>query len=138
MINFNFLRISEDILDQSTTTSWLNEVIKSENKIAGDIQFVFCDDKFLLDVNKAYLDHDTFTDIITFPTSQNEMIISGEVYISQERVLDNAAHRGLEMEAELSRVMVHGILHLTGYNDKTKAGKIEMRAKEDYYLNLQS
>jgi rRNA maturation RNase YbeY len=137
MVRFNFLEIDDDILDRHGIKQWLKLVIKSEKKINGNIQFIFCNDEFLLGINQAYLDHDTYTDIITFPTSQNASIISGEIYISIERVMENAISRNLKFEFELSRVMVHGILHLMGYHDTSKAEQSEMRAKEDYYLNLQ-
>jgi len=137
MVSFSFLEIDDDILDRPGIIQWLKLVIKSEKKASGDIQFIFCNDEFLLGINQAYLNHDTYTDIITFPTSQNASIISGEIYISIERVKENASIRNIKFEFELSRVMVHGILHLMGYRDKTKAEQSEMRAKEDYYLNLQ-
>lgn len=115
---------------------WLNEVIKKEDHIPGDIYYIFCDDEYLYRINKKYLKHDTLTDIITFPTSTKDNIISGEIYISVERVRENAKERNVSFQKELSRVMVHGILHLLGYDDQSESQKSHMREKEDYYLSL--
>ena len=136
MIRFNFLELSANILNQASTNRWLNDVIIAESKLVGEIDFIFCTDEYLHGINISFLSHDTYTDIITFPTSHRANIISGEIYISIDRVKENAEIRGLEIMQELARVMVHGILHLTGYSDKTDDEKSIMRAKEDYYLNL--
>ncbi len=122
--------------DPQASTKWILNVISNEGKIPGEIAYVFCDDKYLYKMNVEYLDHDTLTDIITFDyTSGN--IVSGDVFISIERVKENATQFDVSFEKELSRVMVHGVLHLLGYKDKSDSEKAEMRNKEDFYLSLQ-
>lgn len=116
---------------------WLKSVILSEGKKFGDIQYILCDDEHLLEINRTYLNHDTFTDIITFSTTNSDDIISGEIYISVDRVTENSETHSVSYNDELSRVMVHGILHLIGYNDHSDSEKKLMRSKEDYYLHLQ-
>ena len=109
-------------------------VIQKEKKEAGGISFTFCDDKFLLALNKKFLKHNTLTDIITFQYSSQKL--SSEIFISIPRIKENAKKFNVSFENELRRVMIHGILHLCGYKDKTTAKKKEMRKKEDYYLKL--
>ena len=118
------------------TKSWLREVIKAENKKLGALSYIFCSDAFLADVNLQYLNHTTLTDIITFDTSENVHLIEGEIYISIERVKENALKFKVSLDQELHRVMVHGVLHLLGYSDKTSQQKKIMRKKEDAYLSL--
>ena len=113
---------------------WITGVIRAENKNPGTINYIFCSDGYLLDLNKAYLQHDTLTDIITFPNEDIPTKISGDIYISVERVKENALKFQQEPGSELKRVMVHGVLHLLGYHDKTRNEKTLMRSKEDYYL----
>ncbi len=115
---------------------WLKDVIRDERKVEGDIIYILTSDEHLHAINTDFLQHDTFTDIITFGTSLDEKIISGEIYISIDRIKENAGRLNQPVQNELSRVMVHGILHLIGYDDKTVQEKAEMTAKEDYYLNL--
>jgi len=117
---------------------WLKAVIRSEKKMPWYINIIFCSDEYLLDLNRNFLKHDTLTDIITFPFMENDDNISGDIYISIPRVKENAENFGQDFEAELQRVMVHGILHLLGYKDKSKIAKAEMTAKEDLYLDLAS
>jgi len=139
MISFTYV-INKNIenLIVSYHKKWLKKVIQSEEKKVGDIQYIFCDDNYLLNINTTYLNHDTLTDIITFSTSDNNRIISGEIYISVDRLIENSnIHTSLFID-ELSRVMVHGILHLAGYNDHSITEKKIMRSKEDYYLLLQA
>ncbi|HEY4797925.1 MAG TPA: rRNA maturation RNase YbeY [Bacteroidia bacterium] len=109
-------------------------VIRNEKEQAGKINFIFCDDKFLLSLNKKFLRHNTYTDIITFQYPGKKL--SAEIFISFSRVKENAKQFHLPFEAELHRVMIHGALHLCGYKDKTAAQKKEMREKENFYLNL--
>ena len=118
------------------TKSWLREVIKAENKKLGELNYIFCSDAFLSDVNRQYLNHTTLTDIITFDTSEDVHLIEGEIYISIERVRENAIKFKVSIDQELHRVMVHGVLHLLGYSDKTSQQKKIMRKKEDAYLSL--
>ena len=115
---------------------WLTTVISNENFTPGEIYYIFCDDDYLYQINKKFLDHDTLTDIITFSNSEDEKIISGEIYISVDRVEENSREMKVSFLNELERVMVHGILHLTGYDDQTPEQKSVMRNKEDYYLSL--
>ena len=137
MINFNSLKEGFVLSNPEYLRTWLKAVIESEKKKQGDIQFVFCDDDYLLTINRDYLNHDTLTDIITFPTSNNPSVVSGEIYISVDRVTENATIENVLFDAELYRVMVHGVLHLMGYKDHQSDEKIQMRSKEDYYINLQ-
>ena len=137
MINFNSLKEGFILSNPEYLRTWLKAVIESEKKKQGDIQFVFCDDDYLLTINRDYLNHDILTDIITFPTSNDTSVVSGEIYISVDRVTENATIENVIFGAELNRVMVHGVLHLMGYKDHQSDEKIQMRSKEDYYLNLQ-
>ena len=125
-------------IDEASSKRWLKSVIISEGKKAGEIQYIFCNDDQLLLINEKFLNHNTYTDIITFPTSENRDIISGEIYISVERVNENCIKHNSSFKEEISRVMVHGILHLVGYKDKLISEKELMRSKEDYYLHLQT
>lgn len=137
MISYSSLYSEFELQNPAFYKDWLANVILTEGKIIGEIHYVFCDDEFLLSINQAYLDHDTLTDIITFPTSSSDEILSGEIYISIPRVKENAQLNQSDFDDEIARVLVHGVLHLVGYKDGTDFEKIEMRAKEDYYLNLQ-
>ncbi len=117
--------------------TWLKQVIDVENKKPGHINFILCSDDFLLDLNKKYLNHDTLTDIITFQYSDpSEKLVSGDIYISIDRVGENAALYSTSFLQEIHRVIVHGVLHLLGYTDKTKLQKTNMHLKEDYYISL--
>ena len=100
------------------------------------INFIFCDDEYLHNLNVEYLDHDTLTDIITFDYTEKGGPISGDIYISKERAKENAKTYGQTLGKEIQRLLVHGVLHLLGYKDKTKKDKILMTSKEDYYLSL--
>ena len=113
---------------------WIKNVISEENKELGEINYIFCDDKYLLEKNIKYLDHDTLTDIITFNYCEGD-IISSDIMISVERVMENSSIFENSFSDELNRVMIHGILHLIGYNDKTDGEKEIIRKKEDYYVN---
>jgi rRNA maturation RNase YbeY len=116
-------------------TDWVNRVLDSENAELGNISFVFCDDDYLLDLNQRFLNHDTYTDIITFDYSEKGSI-SGEIYISIERVRENAKEFAQRFEDELLRVMAHGLLHLLGYKDKTEKDIMEMRDKEEDKMKM--
>ncbi len=118
------------------TRAWLRHVVAAENKSLVELTYIFCSDSYLLGINIEYLRHDTLTDIITFNTSENEAGISGDIYISIERVSENAAKYQVSFAEELHRVMVHGLLHLLGYNDKSAGEKKIMREKEFAYLSL--
>ena len=120
-------------INYQQTTRWLNNVIINENKNIGEIVFVFCTDEFLLAKNIKHLNHDFLTDVITFDYCDDNLI-AGDVLISAERVKENAKNFKVNFLNELQRVMVHGLLHLLGYNDKTKKEREMMQKKEDYYL----
>lgn len=122
-------------LRKRKSTNWIKETILTEGKIVGDISFIFCSDNYLLEVNKTYLDHDYFTDIITFDYVEGNLI-NGDIFISVDRVLENSAEFKTTIEDEMNRILIHGILHLLGYKDKNKKDKLLMTEKEDYYLKL--
>lgn len=114
---------------------WLKMVAGSEIKTLGDISIIFCSDNYILDVNLRYLHHDYFTDVITFDYCEGDKL-SGDLFISVDSVRENAIEFGTEFDEELHRVIVHGLLHLIGYDDHTPDDQKVMRAKEDYYLSL--
>ena len=114
---------------------WLKMVVESEIKKMGDLSIIFCSDNFILDVNMRYLQHDYFTDIITFDYCEGNTI-SGDLFISIDSVRENALFYGATFEDELDRVMVHGVLHLLGYDDHTPEETAVMREKENYYVNI--
>jgi probable rRNA maturation factor len=134
MINFNYE--SDFSLDnEEAVAAWMSEVIESENKKEGEINYIFCDDEYLHKINLEYLNHDNLTDIISFDyTLGNE--ISGDIFISVERVQDNANDFKVSFETELKRVMVHGVLHYCGYKDKGEENELLMRSKEDEKLAM--
>jgi probable rRNA maturation factor len=134
MINFNYE--SDFTLDnEEAIATWLSAVIVSENKTEGEINYIFCDDEYLHKINIEYLDHDTLTDVISFDyTMGNE--ISGDVFVSVERVLDNSKDYNTSFEEELKRVLVHGVLHYCGYKDKSEADEALMRSKEEEKLTM--
>jgi len=115
--------------------SWIKNVIQSEGMKVGEISFIFCSDNYLLEVNKKYLDHDYFTDIITFDYVEG-IVIQGDIFISVDRVKENSVTFKTRFEDEIHRILVHGILHLLGYKDKLKKDKSLMTSKEDLYLNV--
>ena len=114
--------------------NWLLSVIKSEGYSLQELNFILCSDEYLLGMNQQYLNHDTYTDVITFDNSEQPKVITGDIFISVERVKENANSVKVHVSDELNRVMVHGTLHLLGYKDKTKTAKGQMTAKEDLYL----
>jgi len=114
---------------------WLKTVIQLENKVLGDINVIVVSDGELLDINKKFLKHNYFTDVITFNYNDND-VVSGDIYISLDRINENAKKLKDTPETELHRVIVHGVLHLLGYDDKTSNQKVEIRSKEDVYLRI--
>ena len=116
---------------------WLKMVAGSESRKIGDINVIFCSDNYILDVNMKYLQHDYFTDIITFDYCEGK-VLSGDLFISVDSVRENSIEFGTDFEEELHRVIVHGVLHLIGYDDHTDEDKKVMRQKEDYYLQMRS
>lgn len=133
MISFHAEDVSFSLPDKLKHKQWLQAVAKEELKKIGELNYVFCSDNYLLAINQEYLQHNTYTDIVTFDNSDDPKIIEGDIFISYERVLENAAKFGTA-SSELQRVMVHGLLHLCGYKDKAKADKALMTEKENHYL----
>ncbi|MCY2686530.1 rRNA maturation RNase YbeY [Salinimicrobium sp. TH3] len=119
----------------SSFKSWVKNVISSEGKKTGEISFIFCDDEYLLEINQKYLDHDTYTDIISFDASVGN-ILNGDIFISTERVSENADSYEVEFPEELKRVIIHGVLHLCGYKDKTPEEEKIMREKEEEKMKM--
>lgn len=134
MIDFNYE--TEFALDnEGAISKWISDVIKSEGKKEGEINYIFCDDEYLLQINQEHLQHDYYTDIISFDyTIGNE--ISGDLFISIDRVKDNAVEFNADFEDELKRVLVHGVLHCCGFKDKSEADELLMRSKEDEKLAM--
>ncbi|MGC9375305.1 MAG: rRNA maturation RNase YbeY [Bacteroidales bacterium] len=126
--------IDFNLSNKNKRKTWIISAIKNENFVPGNINFVFTSDRYLLSINKQYLSHNYFTDIITFNDVQGD-IINGDIFISVETVKNNSLRFGVSFEEELSRVMIHGIMHLIGYDDQTEEQKSEMRKKENEYLD---
>jgi len=138
MITFNNEDIAFTLKNKTILKKWISSVIQQKKRKPGDINFIFCSDDFLLEVNKKYLNHNTLTDIITFDYSKEDpkQAISGDIFISIDRIKENAKKFSKTYENELHRVMIHGVLHLLGYTDKTKSSKAEMTRQEDACLKL--
>lgn len=134
-IRFFYEEIEFKLPHTAKTRNWLAHSAQREKKTIKDINFIFCSDSFLLTLNEQYLNHQTLTDIITFDESSKDTI-AGEVYISIDRVAENAHKYKSEFLVEVRRVMIHGVLHLCGYSDKRQSDKMLMRKKEDGYLSL--
>lgn len=134
MINFNY-ETNFKLDNELIYTNWLSSVILSENKKEGDINYIFCDDKYLHGINVRYLDHDTLTDIISFDYSVGNEL-HGDIFISIERVEDNAKDYNVSFNEELKRVLVHGILHYCGYKDKSEKETLLMRNKENEKIEM--
>jgi probable rRNA maturation factor len=134
MINFNY-ESDFTLNNEEAIATWLSAVIVSESKTEGEINYIFCDDEYLHKINLEYLNHDTLTDIISFDyTMGNEL--SGDIFVSTERVLDNSKDYNTVFEDELKRVLVHGVLHYCGYKDKSEEDEVIMRSKEDDKLAM--
>ena len=131
MIHF-FYENTEEKVDYKHI-SWLEKIIQNENKKLGEINYIFCDDEYILKINRDYLQHDYYTDIITFDSVKGKTI-SGEIFVSLQRISDNASTLSVRFDKELKRVLAHGILHLCGYKDKTEEEISEMRNKEEFYI----
>jgi probable rRNA maturation factor len=135
-INFFSEEIIFKVPHPRKTKSWLASAVANEGFALVQLNYIFCSDRYLVSINKEYLGHSTLTDIVTFDNSDNKKEVEGDIFISTERVMENAAKFMVPKEAELRRVMVHGALHLMGYRDKTDREKVHMRKKEDAYLSL--
>jgi rRNA maturation RNase YbeY len=134
-INFFNEDISFTVKQKRSLRTWIRNTIISENHRLKLLNFIFCSDAYLLDINKQYLNHDTYTDIITFDNSDVKLEIAGDIFISIDRVKENAKELELDATEELHRVIIHGTLHLLGYSDKSKTSKAQMTDKEDHYLS---
>lgn len=132
-VDFHFEDAAFDLPDPGALAAWLLALARAEGKPFYHVNFIFCSDEYLRQVNVQYLDHDYYTDVITFPLGEAGEI-RGDVFISSERVAENAATHGVSFSDELCRVMAHAVLHLTGYGDKTPEEQAAMRSKEDFYL----
>ena len=135
MISYYFEDTSFVFRGKTLNNRWLKLVAESEIRRIGQISIIFCSDNYILDINQRYLLHDYFTDIITFVYCEGDRL-SGDLFISVDSVRENAAEYGTEFNDELNRVIVHGILHLIGYDDHCDEDIAQMRAKENYYLSL--
>ena len=122
--------------DKTGLKSFIESIFKKEKKVLGKINYIFCSDEMLLKINQDFLQHNYYTDIITFGLQEPGQPIEAEIYISIDRVKDNAIQHGVGYENEMMRVLFHGALHLCGYKDKKKSEIQEMRAKEDQYLRM--
>lgn len=132
----NFFSENDFVLaDESSLATWIENVISSEGKKLEEINYIFCDDDYLLELNMEYLDHNTYTDIISFDYSVGN-ILQGDIYISTPRVEENAQEYNVSFEEELRRVIIHGVLHLAGFKDKTEEDSSLMRKKEEEKLKL--
>jgi rRNA maturation RNase YbeY len=127
--------ISFSLKNKGLVRKWIKQTISDESHKLRELNFIFCSDQYLLSINQQFLNHDTYTDIITFDNSDKEGHIIGDIFISVDRVQENAESFKTELEDELQRVMIHGTLHLLGYPDKGKEAKVIMTQKEDFYLS---
>ena len=132
-LDFFSEEIDFELKNEDTIAAWILEAVAAEGKKFNHCSFIFCSDEYLHTINVEYLQHDDYTDVITFPYSENP--IEGDIYISIERLRDNAQALGIAFEHELHRVIIHGVLHLCGYRDKTPSDKSMMTSKEDFYLS---
>ena len=134
MISFNY-ETDFELHNEPDFSKWLSAVILSENKKEGEINYIFCDDDYLLEINQQYLDHDTLTDIISFDYSVGNEL-NGDIFVSVERVKENASDFNVTFHEEIQRVLVHGILHYCGYKDKTESDELVMRSKEEEKMKM--
>ena len=134
MINFNY-ELDFKLEDETIYSDWISNVISSEMRSEGEINYIFCDDDYLVEINQHYLDHDTLTDIISFDHSIGKEL-HGDVYISIERVRENAVDFKVPFEEELKRVLIHGVLHYCGYKDKSEEDEKLMRQKEEEKMKM--
>ncbi|MFK7058683.1 rRNA maturation RNase YbeY [Flavobacterium oreochromis] len=134
MINYNY-ETNFLLSNEVDYTEWIKTVIESENKELSEINYIFCNDEYLLEINKQYLDHDYYTDVISFDYTENNLI-AGDIFISIDRIKENAIDLGVSFDEELKRVIIHGVLHYCGYKDKTSSEEELMRLKEDEKIKM--
>lgn len=135
-VHFFYNEVRFKLRTPRKVTSWIKRVVDKEGSSIQEINYVFCSDSYLLTMNQGFLKHNTLTDIITFDNSEKTSVLEGEIYISVERVEENAKKYNVPFEDELNRVMIHGVLHLLGYKDKKTTEKALMRKKEEACLSL--
>lgn len=134
MISFNY-QTDFELEDEKLFSNWISAVILSEDKGEGEISYIFCDDEYLLKINREYLKHDTLTDIISFDYGEGNCL-HGDIFISVERVQENAIEYNVSFLEELKRVMAHGVLHYCGYKDKSESDEKLMRQKEEEKIKM--
>ncbi|WP_037322104.1 rRNA maturation RNase YbeY [Salegentibacter sp. Hel_I_6] len=134
MINF-YSENDFELEDENSFDKWIRNVISSEDKQLGEINYIFCDDDYLYKINLKFLEHDSYTDIISFDNSEGDEL-NGDIFISIDRVIDNANDFNVDFSEELKRVLIHGVLHLCGYADKSESEAALMRQKEDEKIAL--
>ena len=137
-IHFFFEETSFTLKSKTNLRNWINSTIEAEKHILNELNFIFCSDDYLLEINQQYLKHDTYTDIITFDNSEEKGQIYGDIFISIDRIRENAKTFKVSFSDELHRVIIHGTLHLLGYPDKKKEEKALMTEKENHYLALRN
>ena len=137
VVSFHSEQTNFFLSNESQIADWLTKVCQKEGSTLGEVSIIFCSDEYLLEVNKKHLNHDYYTDVITFDYSEGNDV-SGDIFISIDRISENAKNLVVPMLDEAHRIMVHGTLHLIGYKDKEIQAKEEMTAKEDFYLSLRA
>ena len=133
-INFFYEDVEDLQLDELKISKWIQESVLNEGKMTDTISFIYCSDDYLLEMNQKYLDHDYYTDVITFDYVEGSKV-SGDIFISLDRIRENAVSFGVDLLSEASRIMIHGVLHLLGYKDKDTEAKEIMTGKENFYLD---
>ena len=135
-VHFYFEKVGLTLKERGKLKCFINSLIAKEKKSLNNLNYIFCNDNTLLEINRKYLNHNFYTDVISFDLSSSRKEILADIYISVDRIRENAKSFKITMEEELHRVMLHGLLHLCGYNDKTEGERKLIRKKEDFYLNL--
>lgn len=135
-INFFKEETTYNLNQRIKRKKWLKELARQENYAIHELNFILCSDEYLHKINLEYLEHDTYTDIITFDNSDKSNSIEGDIFVSIDRIIDNSADLNTPIEQEINRVLSHGLFHLLGYKDKTKAEALLMRNKENFAINL--
>lgn len=135
MIYFHVTDCHYRIKDKRKIRAWIKEVVVSEKRSLGNLNIILGSDEYVLKINQTHLGHNYYTDVLTFDLSEESDEISGDIYISLNRIKENALEYKVQLHEELKRVIIHGVLHLIGFNDKTRKQKTEMRQKEDFYLS---
>lgn len=133
-IQFDYFQTRFKLSNPKKISAWIERVVKAEGSGINSLSYIFCTDRYLLGINQEYLDHDTLTDIITFDYTESRKALDGEIYISVQRVRENARSLGVDFDTELRRVIIHGVLHLLGYKDKSPVHQRLMRKMEEKYL----